>query len=369
MPTQNDVALAIGGLSHSQWQSYDIDSDLLVAADAFHLTLAPGARPLPKEVAEGAPVQLRIDGELVLSGFVDDITIATGKGRHSVSIGGRDGAGQLLDCSAPVYAARRLQLATIVAKFVRPLGITDIRIDAEKTEIRERVNVEPGDTAWDALAHAAEANGLWPWFEPNGQLVVGGPDYTTPIVAKLVQRLDGQGNNVEDVQSSRSQCGRYSEVTVLGQAPGTYIEDGKNEIRATAKDAGVTRYRPRIVVDHEASTPAIARSRARKLAADGRLQGRTIVARVKGHRTPDGKLWKPGMRVDLDFELHGIQGVHFLMGRRFLRSKAEGTTTELRFKEDGVWVLDAHPHQRKYHLGRNQLAGGKIIDVNPESAT
>lgn len=369
MPTQNEVTLSIGGVTHSKWQSYDIDSDLLVPADGFSMTLAPGGRPLPSNVEEGAAFTLRLDDELVMTGFIDDIGIATGKGRHSVNLTGRDAAGQLLDCSVPVFSARRLQLPAIVARFVRPLGITDIRIDAEKTELRERVNVEPGDTAWDALQHAAEANGLWPWFEPNGQLVVGGPDYSTPVVANLVQRVSGVGNNVEDVQSSKSQSGRYSEVTVLGQAPGSYIEDGKNEIRATAKDTAVKRYRPRTVVDHEASTPAIARNRARKLIADSRLNGKSITVRVRGHRTESGKLWMPGMRVDLDFELHSIKGVHFLMGRRFLRSKTDGTTTELRFKEDGVWVLDAHPHKRKYRLGRNQVAGGEIVDVKPEGST
>ncbi len=46
--------------------------------------------------------------------------------------------------------------------------------------------MEPGDTAWDALVHVAEANGLWPWFDPDGTLVVGGPKYDAPEQATLI---------------------------------------------------------------------------------------------------------------------------------------------------------------------------------------
>ncbi|MFX8035950.1 hypothetical protein ABTK80_20075, partial [Acinetobacter baumannii] len=93
-------------------------------------------------------------------------------------------------CSAPVFTSQNLTLDQVVAKIVMPLGVTKIRIDADNALRREKVSVEPGDTAWDALAHAAEANGLWPWFEPDGTLVVGGPDYNAAPVATLVHELD-----------------------------------------------------------------------------------------------------------------------------------------------------------------------------------
>ena len=105
-------------------------------------------------------------------------------------------------------AARQIGLADIVAKIVKPLGVTRVRIDATATRRREKINVEPGDTAWDALANVAEANGLWPWFEPDGTLVVGGPDYTTAPVATLVMRRNGT-TNVERLDERRSIAGRH----------------------------------------------------------------------------------------------------------------------------------------------------------------
>lgn len=284
-------------------------------------------------------------------------------------LSGRDMAGVLLDCSAPIFTRSQASLEQIMANVVKALGITRIRIDAvdgDKKLIREKVNTEPGDTAWDTLRRAAEANGLWPWFEPDGTLVVGGPRYDLPPVATLVMRADGKGNNVLSLNERRSIVERYSEVTVFGQRQSSGLDqgeqDGRANIKATVLDDGVSSYRPKIVVDHEAVNIEIARARGRKMISDTRLKALTLTAVVPGHRTDDGVLWSPGQRVVVQSEPHKIDGVYFLMARRFTCDKANGQRTTLTLKEDGVWVLDAHPSRRRHRRGKNDMPG-KIIDL------
>ena len=64
--------------------------------------------------------------------------------------------------------------------------------------------MDPGNSAWDVLNRAAAANSLAAWFDPDGTLVVGGPDYSAPAKAKLILRRDGQGNNVLSLSETRS---------------------------------------------------------------------------------------------------------------------------------------------------------------------
>jgi prophage tail gpP-like protein len=59
-------------------------------------------------------------------------------------------------------------------------------------------------------------------------------------------------------------------------------------------------------------------------------------------------------------DLIGVDAVYFIMARKFLRSRGTGTTTELTLKEDGVWVVEAHPHKRKHRRGKNALTGEVI---------
>lgn len=360
----NAVSLLIGGRVHSQWTRYEIDSDLLIPADAWRVDLGLPQGSLPPIVTEGAAVQVRIGRDTVLSGRIDDIEDAVDRGSHTLTLRGRDGAAVLTDCSAPVFSAKQVTLAEVVATVVRPLGISKIRIAADKTHTAEKVNVEPGDTAWDTLLHAAEANGLWPWFEPDGTLVVGGPDYRQPPVASLILRRDGKGNNLLGLRRTRSMAERYSDITVLGQAHGTALEAGRHALKSTVRDAGVAVYRPRIVVDHDAENGDTARARARKLLSDSRLKGFTLVARVRGHRSSDGRLWQPGQRIHVASEPHGIDAVFFLMARQFQGGRGMGATTTLTLKEDGVWVLDAHPHKRKSRRGKNDSAGLEAVDVS-----
>ncbi|MCM8595128.1 phage baseplate assembly protein [Accumulibacter sp.] len=358
------VRLLIGGQVHEDWESYELDSDLLVPADGWQLSVGlPLGGPVPAELSAGATIELAIGDDTVLSGRIDEVSLRVARGEHALTLSGRDGAAVLVDCSAPVFVAKLATLEQIVAKVVRPLGLTKIRIDADATRTREKVNVEPGDSAWDVLARVSEANGLWPWFEPDGTLVIGGPDYSKPPVAELILRFDGAENNVLSVEETRSIAERYSVVTVLGQAHGTITESGKNAEKAswTDEEMAAIQYRPKIVTDHECETQALARDRARKLLSDSRLKGRTIRARVLGHRIVapgkpgDGLLWTPGQRLTLLSEPHGIDATFFLIGRRFSLGMHYGGVTELTLKEDGAWVLDAHPSKRRHRLGKNGL--------------
>lgn len=360
MPTPAEsVRLYVDGKVHDDWESYEVDSDLLIPADAWRVSLVRRTAELPAAVKPGAEIELRVGDDLVMSGRIDEVSIEVSKGGVRIDIAGRDGAAVLVDCSAPIFTAQMISFDDVVAKVVRKLGVEKIEVRAEAPRLREKVNVEPGDTAWDTLVHAAEANGLWPWFEPDGTLVVGGPDYDAAPVATLVLRTIGEDNNVLRLSHQRSIARRYSEVTVLGQRRGTSIDEGKHDLKATKNDDGVAWHRPRIVVDYEADSVAVCRSRALKLISDSRLQALTLPALVAGNRivapgeASDGTLWKPGQRVRVISEPHGIDDIFFLMARRFTGGRNEGQRTHLTLKEDKAWVLEAHPRKKSHRLGKN----------------
>lgn len=373
MPSPDSaVRLFIGGKVHDDWESYEVDSDLLIPADAWRVTLVLRDGELPEVVAPGAAVQLKVGNDLVMVGHIDEVDEDVAKDGAHFDISGRDGAAVLLDCSSPIFTAQMVTLADVVAKVVRELGVT-VQAIKGASRLREKINVEPGETAWETLVHAAEGNGLWPWFEPDGTLVIGGPDYDQPPVASLVLRRSGQGNNVLRLTRRRSIQGRYSEVTVFGQKRGTHIEQGKHALKATEKDKGLSWYRPKVVVDYEAESEAACRSRARKILSDSRLRGFSLIAQVPGHRITapgqpnDGLLWKPGQRVHVISERHNIDATFFLMARKFTGGRQQAARTTLTLKEDRTWVLDAHPHKKKHRLGKNS-APLQILDASHGAA-
>lgn len=398
--TQNTVSLVIDGKIHNAWSRYQIDSDFLVPSDAWSVTLGLPDGVFPSAITRGVPVLVRVGNDVVMSGRVDTIQRRVSRQQVSLSLSGRDGAAILVDCASPVFTSRQLSLEEVIAQVVRPLGITNIRLEAESSTRNDKVSVEPGERAWDTLERAAAARGLWPWFEPDGTLVIGGPDYTKDPVATLILNRDGRGNNVLDLSDRSSITGSFSELTVLAQGHGQGKKSGQLEVidvdgtetaaedddgsddlddifnntgsaengfhglRTVVRDGTVPYYRPQIMVAGDADNQAQVDYRARKAMADARLSGYDLTAIVKGHRMESGQLWEPGQRIRVRSEPHSIDAIYFLMGREFSGGRPDNTVTTLRLKEDGIWIPDAYPKKRKSRKRRAKVNKDlEIIDV------
>jgi prophage tail gpP-like protein len=347
--------LSVGGVVNDTWTGWSVDSDLLTPADAFELELfTRSGITLPATVVEGAPCTLDLDGDAVLTGTLDEVEHQVGRRGHAVRITGRDKAGTLVDCSSPFVAMREATLQQIIDQVVKPMGISKVRLDSDIAKLRKQVQVSPGQTAWEALLLTAEANGLWPWVDPDGTLVVGGPDYAAATVGDLVMRQgDSDDNNIEDMSVRRSIADRYSQITVLGQH-GAYQGSGWGEDRTTlaakVSDSALTArgiFRPRVVIDSGCDTSDLARDRVDKLLSDSKLDAFEARVKVKGWRASGGAVWTPGQRVNLISEPHGINGTYFLMARTLRLTRREGATTELRFREDKTWIVNAHQNKQK----------------------
>ncbi|EJD7140467.1 phage tail protein [Klebsiella pneumoniae] len=395
------VSVIVGGKVHSDWSSYGIDSDFLIPADAWSMRLGLPAGIFPEGVARGVPVQVRVGPDVVMSGRIDRVSRTVSRDQVSLSVTGRDGAAILVDCASPLLTSRQASLEEVIAQVVRPLGIKNIELHAESSIRNDKITTEPGERAWDILLRACAGRGLWPWFRPDGTLVIGGPDYTAAPVATLVMRRSGEGNNLLSLTDESSMERSFSRLTVLAQghahstnkkkelgiidvtSPTTFsvtedadtseteldtglAETGQHGLQFTVEDPTVTYYRPQVIVMHDADDLEQVRYRARKMMADARLEGYSLIARVQGHRTSDGVLWEPGQRIHVISEPHGIDAIYFLIGREFTGGRPGGAVTTLRLKEDGVWIPDAWPKKKKARKGRKKKKQETaIIDVEP----
>ncbi len=211
------VSVVIAGKVHSDWNSYSVDSDFLIPADAWSMRLGLPDGIFPADVKRGAPVIVRVGGDTVMTGRIDRVRRSVSKDAVQIALSGRDGAAVLVDCSSPVFTGKQMSLEEVIARVVRPLGITNIELHAESSIRNDKVTVEPGERAWDTLLRACAGRGLWPWFTTSGTLVIGGPDYTTQPVATLILRRDGKGNNVISLDDESSEERAFSELTVLAQ--------------------------------------------------------------------------------------------------------------------------------------------------------
>ena len=367
-PYENDVTVEVDGKAHNSWKSYDIDSDFLIPADAFKFDLGVPSNSTVLPDFSGAEVKVRINGELVLTGIVDTTQHTISKTNRTYSLNGRDRASILVDCSAPITNVKGLTVLDAVKKIVEPLGIKKVALRAENNPTLDKVDIDVGETAWNAAMRCANSAGLHLWFEPNGELIVGGADYSTPPVATLCCMKDGKRNNFEQADLTFDVSNRFSEVTFLAQSHGKQGQDNKNDLKWVYNDPEMTTYKPKTVVVSDVDNLEALQKWAKKYIADSVLEGFTLTIVVPDHKMQDGTLWQPGQRVHVICEEYEIDAIFFLMGRRFTLSRNGGTQTELRFKQDGIWTPDAYSTKAEKARKRKGKKGkknqGDLISTN-----
>lgn len=369
-PYENDVVVEIDGKSHNSWKNYDIDSDFLIPADAFAFDIGVPSDSTVLPDYSGAEVKVRINDTLVMTGILDTVQHGISKTNRTYRLNGRDKASVLVDCSAPITNVKGLTVLDAVKKIVEPLGIKQVQLKAENNPLLDKVDIDVGETAWNAAMRCANSAGLHLWFEPNGVLIVGGADYSTPPVATLCCMKDGSQNNFEQADLSFDVSNRFSEITFLAQSHGKQGQDNKNDLKWVYKDSEMTTYKPKTVVVSDVDNLEALQKWAKKYIADSILEGFTLTIIVPDHKMQDGTLWQPGQRVHVICEEYDIDAIFFLMGRRFMLSRQGGTQTELRFKQDGIWTLDAYSakaekaRKRKGKKGKKKKNNGELWASN-----
>ena len=369
-PYENDIVVEIDGKSHNSCKNYDIDSDFLIPADAFAFDIGVPSDSTVLPDYSGAEVKVRINDTLVMTGIVDTVQHGISKTNRTYRLNGRDKASVLVDCSAPITNVKGLTVLDAVKKIVEPLGIKQVQLKAEKNPLLDKVDIDVGETAWNAAMRCANSAGLHLWFEPNGVLIVGGADYSTPPVATLCCMKDGSQNNFEQADLSFDVSNRFSEITFLAQSHGKQGQDNKNDLKWVYKDSEMTTYKPKTVVVSDVDNLEALQKWAKKYIADSILEGFTLTIIVPDHKMQDGTLWQPGQRVHVICEEYDIDAIFFLMGRRFMLSRQGGTQTELRFKQDGIWTPDAYSakaekaRKRKGKKGKKKKNNGELWASN-----
>lgn len=370
-PYENDVVVEIDGKSHNNWKSYDIDSDFLIPADAFAFDIGVPSDSTVLPDYSGAEVKVRINDTLVMTGIVDTVQHGISKTNRTYRLNGRDKASVLVDCSAPITNVKGLTVLDAVKKIIEPLGIKQVQLKAENNPLLDKVDIDVGETAWNAAMRCANSAGLHLWFEPNGVLIVGGADYSTPPVATLCCMKDGSQNNFEQADLSFDVSNRFSEITFLAQSHGKQGQDNKNDLKWVYKDSEMTTYKPKTIVVSDVDNLEALQKWAKKYIADSILEGFTLTIIVPDHKMQDGTLWQPGQRVHVICEEYDIDAIFFLMGRRFMLSRqGGGTQTELRFKQDGIWTPDAYSakaekaRKRKGKKGKKKKNNGELWASN-----
>ena len=283
------VSLLIGRRSHTGWTEANVTRSLETISGAFSVMLSerePG-ETAPRSIRRGDACQVALGNDLVITGWVDTVTIDYDDKSHTISVRGRDVTGDLVDCSAATEPGEwhNERLENIATALCRPFGIR-VEREVDTGEPFRRFRIEEGESVFEAIERACRFRAVLPLSDGNGGLVLGGPSRSRAAV-----RLE-RGINIISASGMSQGLSRFSNYTLLGQQAGgggAFTAEQVAHVKTEARDPGVTRHRPLTIIGEQSQAEGEAQSRITWESNVRAARSRSARVVIQGWReTPDG---------------------------------------------------------------------------------
>jgi prophage tail gpP-like protein len=321
-----DVVLTVGGKQYAGWKEVEIRRGIEQVAGTFVLSVSErwAGQNEMWPIRHGEECTLSVDGEILITGYVDDLLPFFDAQQHGVTVVGRDKTGDLVDCSAVSNSGQwqgrtLLQVAQDIAK---PFEIA-VRAETDVGKPFTTAALQEGETAFEALERAARMRGVLLISDARGGLSIARAG------AERIATALAQGENILSARASFSMRDRYSSYICKGQNIGfdESTPDQNAQPKGTAQDTGVQRYRPLIIVAENVSDAKGLKDRAIWEAAVRLGRSARPQITVQDWRHTDG-LWLPNYLVPVRCPYLYLDAEMLIVAVTY-RLNDNGTTAEI----------------------------------------
>lgn len=339
-----DVALTINGTIYGGWESVRIVRGITQLAGTFELSVSerwPG-QSTPAVIRPGDACTVAIGGEVLITGYVDDVSPEYDDTSHTITVAGRDKAGDLVDCSA-THASGQWSgrtMAQIVTDLGKPFGIT-VQTATDPGAAFGSFALHEGESAHEAIERLARMRGVLVVSDGQGGLLItraGGDKIATALV---------EGENILEASAELSWRERYNKYIIKAQGVGSDFTTPAehSQAKATATDPAITRYRPLIVMAEDQGASGTIRDRALWEAAVRAGKGSRATITVQGWHHAAG-LWQPNRLVHVHSPWLGLDREMLIVGVAFVLD-GSGSRTELELTLPDAFKLVPLPDKKK----------------------
>ncbi|WP_315768213.1 phage baseplate assembly protein [Bradyrhizobium sp. SZCCHNR2012] len=283
------VTITAGGGRWTAFEEFHVHAAINAAARSFSIEVAAelGGSATNQVFAVGTEVSISTNGDLLLTGYVDEKEPAFSAFHAMISVSGRSKSADLVDGSAEHDTGHfrnkdPLEIGQAISSEYGAKWETD-----QQLEKIEQYQITPGETCYRCVEKLTRQQGF---------TIMGTPEGNAKITKAGQQRQSGsliEGVNILSGRGSQNARNRHSKIVVRGQRPFGHGDDNL-EIEAQELDSAIRRHRAIIIVQDEDTTKDRAKKRAknRKNRAAGNSLKATIS--VQGFHDDTGQLWAPG---------------------------------------------------------------------------
>lgn len=309
MSTPDPIEIRTRGHKITGWTSASVEAGIEDLARTFSVGLSGFyASTGNQQLVVGDAVEVRIGGDLVVTGYAETVDDNVDAESEGVTISGRSKTCDIVDCSAPLGTWSKLTMASLFERLTDGMGV-DLVDEAGVSSLPiGRHRTEPGESVFDVLDRHARELGCLLTDDAQGRVVLTRAGLAGRVSSPIVQ-----GAGVVSSTGGWSIAERFSRYEVSGQS----VQDADVEVDGfgAADDPGVNRFRRLIVVPEKPVSKAQALKRARWEAVSraGKSFAATYILRGCRHLGDTGPLWVHNQIVPVVDGRRGIFGSDLLV--------------------------------------------------------
>lgn len=362
----DDVSITVNNQTIAGWQKIRVTRSLERIPNDFEIELTeffPGQLSTIT-VAPGTPCELKIGGDLVITGYVDRYIIKLEDGSHNITITGRSKSQDLVDCSA-IWEGGQIS-GTSAADVASKLAATyDIIIkvlqgNADMKSIPQ-FNLMYGETPAEIIDRITKFSALLYYDDTDGNLIL------SQVGEAAMASGFTEGVNVESSQATFSADQRYANYKVALLSISTAGDRGNSGfLREIAEDPGARANRTKIIIC-EAGGQGQQITQARGEWERNRRMGRAYQLDVvtDGWRDSDGTLWTPNRLVPVNMPTSKLVDKNYVIGEVTYILDENGTTARLTLMPPDAYSVEPILIQQQPEVEAGMLLNTPGGNQNP----
>jgi prophage tail gpP-like protein len=324
----DELTLIIHGKEWSGWQRVQLMRSMETVPASFSVE---GTDNPDIDIKPGDPCQVKLGGDLVLTGYIDRYSATVTPETHTVRITGRSKSQDLTDCAAfigdkenPTYLASCTALS-IAQALAKPYDVTVASMSGPgKTVPQFPLNL--GETAWEVIDRLARVSALIAYDMPDGSLMLANAG-TEKMASGFVQ-----GENLESAAVNFSMDIRFREyegfhLSTLALTTG---DQGHIQRGVIAKDEAVPRFRKHIIISEQVDQDGYTlekRVNWEKNRNIGRSTAATVVC--DSWRDKSNNLWAPNHVAPIKIPLLKLPDASWTIGQVVYTRDENGTHAQV----------------------------------------
>ena len=323
----NKVELFVNGKIYTGWIEVSISRAINAVAGSFDISVSNNWADETKGwiISPLDECIIKIDGQEIITGFVDQISSSFDGNSRTIRISGRDKTGNLVDCSYVGPASiNNVSIASLINKVIEKFGLTFVSEINLPTKVDD-FKVQQGESVFTFLERVLRVRGLMLSSNPNGELVV------SKIGEKRSSSSLEEGVNVLTCSFDFNGSNRFSKYIVKGQSSGNdeFEESETNQVFATFDDNEVKQYRPLIIIAEGNVSNASALTRAKWECINRASKSSVLKVSVKGWKKENGDLWAVNEIVNFKSKYFGFDIDLLISSINYKQDSQNGTICEM----------------------------------------